>query len=219
MTEPHPMTACGAKTKRGTPCNRPAGWATGHPGTGRCKLHGGASPQAEIAGQIVLARREARVMGCPLDLEPEDGILELIRIAAGEVAYCSERIAELRPDEAIGPVIGRTVRPLKEEKGAESPVDIVEETRYEGAALHVWIQARRQAMDRLANYCFAALKAQIDERRVELSQQQGALLAQVLHAVLADLGVADRPEVPAVVRRHLTLIAAAQASQPMADSG
>ena len=34
---------CGAKTKRGTPCLRPAGWGTNHPGTGRCKLHGGCS--------------------------------------------------------------------------------------------------------------------------------------------------------------------------------
>lgn len=35
---------CGAKTRRrGTPCLRPAGWGTNHPGTGRCKLHGGCS--------------------------------------------------------------------------------------------------------------------------------------------------------------------------------
>lgn len=34
---------CGAKTKRGTPCKRPAGWGTNHVGEGRCKLHGGAS--------------------------------------------------------------------------------------------------------------------------------------------------------------------------------
>jgi len=36
---------CGAKTKKdGTPCQRPAGWGTDHPGVGKCKLHGGASP-------------------------------------------------------------------------------------------------------------------------------------------------------------------------------
>lgn len=34
---------CGAKTRKGTPCLRPAGWGTNHPGTGRCKLHGGCS--------------------------------------------------------------------------------------------------------------------------------------------------------------------------------
>lgn len=36
---------CGAKTKKdGSPCQKPAGWGTDHPGIGKCKLHGGASP-------------------------------------------------------------------------------------------------------------------------------------------------------------------------------
>lgn len=39
---------CGAKTKQATAkyrtCHRPAGWGTDHPGVGKCKLHGGASP-------------------------------------------------------------------------------------------------------------------------------------------------------------------------------
>lgn len=35
---------CEAKAKQtGQPCRRPAGWGTNHPGTGRCKLHGGCS--------------------------------------------------------------------------------------------------------------------------------------------------------------------------------
>jgi hypothetical protein len=34
---------CGAKTRGGHPCGRPAGWGTPHPGSGRCKLHGGLS--------------------------------------------------------------------------------------------------------------------------------------------------------------------------------
>lgn len=35
---------CGAKTRAGTPCKKPAGWGTNHKGTGKCKLHGGATP-------------------------------------------------------------------------------------------------------------------------------------------------------------------------------
>lgn len=37
------MIPCGAKSRRGTPCRRPAGWGTDHQGAGRCKLHGGRS--------------------------------------------------------------------------------------------------------------------------------------------------------------------------------
>lgn len=39
---------CGANTKQATAkyrtCHRPAGWGTEHPGEGKCKLHGGATP-------------------------------------------------------------------------------------------------------------------------------------------------------------------------------
>ena len=37
---------CGAKNRAGTPCQQKAGWGTVHVGTGRCKLHGGASTGA-----------------------------------------------------------------------------------------------------------------------------------------------------------------------------
>lgn len=38
------MTAhCGAKTRSGGRCKKPAGWGTSHPGEGRCRLHGGCS--------------------------------------------------------------------------------------------------------------------------------------------------------------------------------
>ena len=203
------MTLCEAKTKKGTPCQRGAGYGTKHLGQGRCKFHGGATPNAEVAGQVFLARREAMVMGVPLDIDPLNAILECIRIAAGEVQYASDRIAELDEDEAVGPVTVTTTRPLKEEKGAESESTTVQEVRLEAPQLHVWILARRQAMDRLAQYSLAALKAGIEERRVRLAEDQGRQIVEVLKGVLAELGVADRPEVPAVVRRHLTLIAGA----------
>jgi hypothetical protein len=59
-------------------------------------------------------------------------------------------------------------------------------------------------MDRLVDYSKVAIAAGIEERRVKLAEQQGALLAQAIRGILAELGVGDRPEVPAVVRRHLT---------------
>jgi hypothetical protein len=34
---------CNGKKSDGSECKRPAGWGTDHAGTGRCKLHGGAS--------------------------------------------------------------------------------------------------------------------------------------------------------------------------------
>ncbi len=40
------MPQCGGKTRAGTPCKLKAGTRTGHPGTGKCFLHGGRSTGA-----------------------------------------------------------------------------------------------------------------------------------------------------------------------------
>jgi hypothetical protein len=45
---------CGAKTRSGNKCNKSAGWGTDHNGTGRCKLHGGASKGAPKGSQNAL---------------------------------------------------------------------------------------------------------------------------------------------------------------------
>jgi hypothetical protein len=49
---------CGAKTKTsGGKCQRPAGWGTNHSGSGKCKLHGGAStgPRSEEGKKKIAA--------------------------------------------------------------------------------------------------------------------------------------------------------------------
>lgn len=198
---------CGARTRDGSPCDKSAGWGTGHVGHGRCRLHGGSSPNAEVAGQVWLAHREALVMGIPLDVHPHEALLECIRIAAGEVSYASERIAELEESEAVGHVTSRTTRPLKLEKGAEDMDTMVDELRVDAPQLHVWIVVRQKAMDRLVTYSATALKAGIEERMVRLAEQEGEALVRVIRGVLTELGVQDRPEVPSIVRRQLTLVA------------
>lgn len=217
------MTAlkhCGAKTRNGGQCTQAAGWGTDHVGYGKCKLHGGshrngrkAAAREEATEQMNEALQAARdhgivVMGKAQSVDPHEALLECIAIAAGEVRYATGMIAGLDPSEAVGAVV--TTRPLKEEKGAESQSIRIEE--HGPPALHIWIQVRHQAMDRLANYSRIAITVGIAERQVRIAEQQGQLLAQVIRGVLADLGVADHPEAPAVVRRHLTLVAGAQAS-------
>jgi hypothetical protein len=147
------------------------------------------------------------VMGRPLPIEPHEAILQCIAIAAGEVRYASEQIALLELTDAVGPVVTTHVRPLKYEKGADSSSETVEEIRHEAPALHIWILTRRQAMDRLVQYSATALKAGVEERRVRVAENVGQALADAIRGVLRDLGVADDPRAPAVVRKHLTLVA------------
>lgn len=76
------LPPCGAATRSGKPCQRPAGHGTNHPGEGKCKLHGGATPVKH--GRYARIQRE-RIRQLidefasdpdPLNLLPE---LELLR--------------------------------------------------------------------------------------------------------------------------------------------
>lgn len=199
---------CGAKTRAGSPCRLPAGHGTQHVGVGRCARHGGKSPRAERAGMIRVAHERALVMGVPASIDPHEAILKCIAISHGEVVYASERIAELRPDDAYGPVI--TTRPLKYEKGAESSTERVYE---EGPpALNIWIEVRRRATRDLVDFAKVAVACGIAERQIKIAEQQASLLATAVRGILTDLGVQDHPEAPDIVRRHLTLLSGVNAA-------
>lgn len=181
---------CVGHNSEGEPCGRDA-----IRGGTVCPTHGGSAPQVKARALVQLAGRRAATMGVPLDINPHDAILECIRITAGEVAYASERVAELKAEEAVGYVELETDRPLKWEKGAESPSERVQERRQESPQLHIWIRVRQQAMDRLVNYSTAALKAGIEERQVRIVERLGEQLSSVFERVLAaipDLSEAQR---------------------------
>lgn len=197
-----PDGKCGAKTRKGTPCKRKAGANTNHPGIGRCANHLGATAANERTAAIHLAKRELQVMGKPLPIHPIDAILQCVSIAAGEVQYASDRIAELREDTAVGPEV--STRPLKLEKGAEDRTERVED--HGPVTLNIWIKVRHDAMDRLAHYSKVALAAGVAERQIRLAEQQAQLIATAVRGILTDLGVANRPDAPAIVRRHLELV-------------
>ena len=58
---------CGAKTKgkrnprKGQPCRKPAGWGTDHPGEGRCKYHGGATPIKKDGSRSKIMSRKYQI--------------------------------------------------------------------------------------------------------------------------------------------------------------
>ncbi len=94
MTDPKRWRPCGAKTRAGTPCQRPRGWGTDHPDSGRCKLHGGSSPSGrkhatrEAALEFAVGALGAEVLASPLD-----AIEQSVRLAAGIVSYYRHELA------------------------------------------------------------------------------------------------------------------------------
>lgn len=183
---------CGAPTKgTGKPCTQPAGWGTGHPGVGHCKRHLGNTPAHAKAAAVA----EARAMGYPIDVTPNEALIHCVRVAAGEVHYCSLQIQELELKDVV-------VTHQSTKKGVEkSELTDLEETS-NAAELNIWIRARHEAMDRLARYSKMALDAGVAERTVRLAEQWAEQIAPAFKLLLDGLGLtkAQEKKAPQLVR-------------------
>ncbi len=126
--------------------------------------------------------------GLSREIDPHSALLEELHRTAGHVAWLGGRVAGLDEGDMAGPVGGG-------------------QGGYPSIEPHVWIRLYQEERRHLAGVAKDCIKVGIEERRVHLAERQGEMIAQVLRGVLADLGVADDPALPALVRRHLSLVA------------
>lgn len=169
------MERCGANTKRGAICGKPAGWGTPYQ-HGRCKLHGGASPTHLRAAQRREAERAVAVFGLPRDVDPHVALLEEVHRAAGHVAWLGEVVAQLEKNHVVHGIV-RTVQFPDGTRAVEAR-----------AAINLWVKLYQEERDRLVRVAKAAIDAGVAERQVRLAEAQAQQLAQVIRAILTDLG-------------------------------
>jgi len=177
---------CTAIRKRdGQPCEA---WAI--KGTTVCRVHGGVAKQVREKGRKRLEQnqveRTVESLSLPVDTDPVTALLEEIRHVAGDVQFLREHIRSL----------GWDVTQLNRAPGGASQ-----------EAPSVWVEMYWQAHDRLVKVCTATLKAGVEERRIQLEEERGQLLADAIRGMLGELGIDITPEVRTVVRRHLSAIA------------
>jgi hypothetical protein len=146
-----------------------------------------ASPSGRKAAQLEAARKAVAVYGLPRDVDPHVALLEELHHTAGHVQWLQTLIGSFEtPDQ------------LKQYGGGEG--GLLWERR------SIWVELYQEERKRLVAVAKACIVAGVEERRVRLAEQQGQLIADAIRAILVDLGVADRPDAPAIVRRHLTLL-------------
>ena len=198
-TPAKPRNLCGSGRKNtDAKCTRPAGWGTDHPGTGRCKLHGGNTPNGRVFAQKQIAEQAVVTFGLPREVDPHTALLEEVWRTAGHVAWLQAKVAELDADDLAW---GVTVE--HERNSGEHPgTDVTRQ-----ASPSIWLSLYQSERAHLVKVAAAAIAAGVAERQVRIAEQQGALINQVLRGVLADLGVLDHPQAPAIVRKHLGLVA------------
>lgn len=170
---------CGAQRRTGGTCKMAAGFGTNHLGFGRCKYHGGSTPN----GRLNSAKQEAIFMGAPKEINPVEALTWCIHITAGEIEWFSERIAELDKEDWF-------------------------EQSILGKQMNIMVRERDNAIVRLARFSKDAISLGIAERRVRIAEQYGAALARLLKGILDDLELSEvqRQRAPAIVRKHLILL-------------
>lgn len=163
-------------------CCKPAGWGTDHVGYGACRLHAGDTPQHNKHAVMLKLMEEASFLGDPIDVSPDEALLQEVHRTAGHVHYLNALIQ-------FNDALDESVYPLK--------------------TLMEWYHAERGHLVQVSKAC---LQAGIAERHLQLAEEQGKLLAMVLQAFVRDPELALTPEqrvlAPTVIRRHLTSIPA-----------
>lgn len=183
-------------------------WPTN--GTTVCRKHGAAAPQVrdKAAANVeeLAVRAACDKLGLSREMDPGEGLLELVREAAGNVEFYRQLVAEIptHPEDdeltvdedgphykhgAIG-IYGRTYH--------QSGIPTGEAKR------HILVTMYDDERDRFANFCQLALRAGVEERAVKLAEQTGQLIAQVLRATVADPELGLSPEVQEVAARVLS---------------
>lgn len=185
---------CGAKGRTGQPCGLPAGHGTDHPGIGRCKLHGGSTPNHQRSARTELARRECVKLGLRIETHPADALLEEIYRTQANVYFYEALVGELPthpdPDEFVPPepgtdgdgywnrgapgVYGRTYHVSGIPTGEAKP--------------HVLVVLYNDERKHLAGVTTAALKLGLDAERVRIAQGQAALIAESFRVFAVALG-------------------------------
>jgi hypothetical protein len=144
---------CGAKKRQPEPgkeyCTFLAGWGTDHAGIGRCKLHGGNTPQSRRGASKVKAEREAQKVLAQLDVKPvQDPLADLLRLAGQILSW----------QEATSVLVNR----------------LEDRVRYEGKAgaeqLRAEVALYERVMDCFSQVLGLIVKLNIEERFTRISE-------------------------------------------------
>lgn len=190
---------CSAKRSNGEPCTK---W----PVTGQrvCNTHGGSSPQAKAAAERRLQTAQAETavatFGLPREVDPRDALLEEVYRSAGAVDWLQRQVRALEAEDVVW---GKSEE-VNKQSGEFAGVD----TTYR-AAIHVWVDLLNRERKHLVDVCKTAIAAGLEERRVRLAEQQGAMLAGVIKNILGDLDLSaeQQARVGEIVPRHLRAVA------------
>jgi hypothetical protein len=197
MSEPG---KCGAKKRSGGTCSQPAGYGTDHVGTGRCKFHGGSTPNGKKAAQRegaeIEAQRMVRLAG--VDQDPLEHLLESLHLAAALVQVWGAMVAAIdekaeEESEADGFLRGELgYEEIESDKGFTDtivrPKDRLMAVDSRGESqIHPYVAEYQRALERRAKFAKLCIDAGVAERQIRVYEQQAELAQRAFEMTLDSL--------------------------------
>lgn len=205
---------CSGHRSDGQPCGKRA-----RKGQRVCGNHGGSSPQALAAAdrrrqalvvdqQIQAALAEAYGENVP-QIDPADAMMQAVWWKHAEVTALRRVVAAI-------PFEDRQWGVVSEKTGGE------DWGTTQQAGPNVWVKALHTAEDHLVRFAAAARAAGVEDRRIQLAESSGQLLASVVQSILGRLGLSTEQQelVSVVVPEEFRRVAELQAtSTPSTEGG
>lgn len=170
----HPLGGrrCKAKSKRtGERCGKRA-----MGGQEVCATHGGSTAAAKAKGEERMAEQRAQAevskFGLQVDVSPSEALLTELRWTAGHVEYLRAKVQALS-DQAL--VQGVTKVVDDPTKGRVQTVEAQES---------IWYSLYLKERKHLVEVAAAAVRAGVEQRRIEIAEQQGLMVAGVVGRIL-----------------------------------
>ncbi|MFF0822389.1 hypothetical protein ACFYUR_18665 [Micromonospora haikouensis] len=157
-----------------------------------CIKHGGKAGQVRAAAEKRIQEAEAVkavvTFGLSREVDPRDALLEEVHRTAGAVAWLHEQVQALRTEDVVWGVTEEVTKDAGEFPGVDT-------TR--AAKVNVWVELWQRERLHLVKVCKEAIGSGLEERRVRLAEQQGAMLAGVIKAILGDLDLTPEQQTTA----------------------
>lgn len=136
----------------------------------------------------LVAERHYETYGAPIPTANLDLHKELIKLIAYHSGHCNwlrKRINELAPEVLVQGYRQVTIKEATEWNGQKQE----EETISYIADVNLWLKLYHYEMKELHNVLKTAIAAGIEEKRLEIMQEQGAQMLQVLQGAALRLGL------------------------------
>jgi hypothetical protein len=190
-------------------------------------MHGGAGANAKAKQARLRAEAEAqremdkiaklRTLGDQIDVSPSEALLNEVRWTAGHVDWLRGKVQELelRTDSgSLTTTAGQPTDPQHELVWGVTETKEIGSSQYPGtdetwtAGENIWYTLYMKERQHLVAVSTAALRAGVEERRVQLAEDQGALVSSVIRHILGDLELTPAQEARSgeIVVRHLRLL-------------